>query len=331
MQDPNKAQLTILSDLPPISMLRGSRCLVTGARGVLGRAVVDQIGELGVETLFAPTRNELDLQDAVATERFLAEHRPNVVIHLAATVFGLAGNMKNQLRSIFENSAINQNIFGAIAKYPVDYFFFAGTVASYPYPYVEMPLKEEQFFNGLPHSGEFGYAMAKRHAYGYLRILSEETGMRFTYGIFTNLYGSHDRFDVDGGHVIPSLVAKAHEASWHGRPLKVWGDGSAERDFLHAKDAARAIVFCAETPGADTLVNISSGEAVSIERITRRIADEARVNEIHFEVDKPVGIKRRVVDNSRLRALGFEPKVKIDDGLAFTYKWYAENQVDIRR
>ncbi len=313
-------------------MSKKFKCLVTGSGGVLGRAVVDQLNQCGFGDVLSPSRRELDLLDPNATEAFLAANSPDVVVHLAATVFGLGGNMKNQQRAVIENSAINHHLFSAVAKYPVEKFFFAGTVASYPYPYREMPLKEEQFFNGLPHSGEFGYAMAKRHAYSYLRILGQETGMRCTYGIFTNLYGNHDRFDVEGGHVIPSLIAKAHDAASRGVPLDVWGDGSAERDFLHADDAASAIMLCLNNDDeAERLINISSGEAVSVRHITECIASEAGVTDIRFNSDKPVGIQKRVVDNTQLKSLGFVPKVTIEDGLSRTYRWFTENQVNIRQ
>lgn len=309
----------------------GSCCLVTGAGGVLGRAVIEQLAQLGVPQVLAPTRTELDLLDAQATEAYFSLHRPDTVIHLAATVFGLAGNMKNQVRAVIENSAINHHVLSAVAKYPAERFFFAGTVASYPYPYTTMPLREDQFFLGLPHSGEFGYAMAKRHAFSYLRILGEEIGLKYTYGVFTNLYGEHDRFDVSGGHVIPSLISKAHSAALTGTPFEVWGDGTAERDFLHAEDAARAVMLCLTSNGLRNLVNISSGQAVSIKEITDCIAVEAGVTDIRFNADQPVGIKTRVVDNSQLVSVGFAPRISISAGLARTFKWYRENQVGIRQ
>jgi GDP-L-fucose synthase len=309
----------------------GSRCLVTGAGGVLGRAVVQQLERLGVPVILTPGRQELDLLNGQATETYFSLQRPDTVIHLAATVFGLAGNMKNQIRAVIENSAINHHVLSSVAKYPVKNFFFAGTVASYPYPYATMPLREDQFFSGLPHSGEFGYAMAKRHAFSYLRILGDETNMKYTYGIFTNLYGDHDRFDVGGGHVIPSLISKAHKAALTGAPLEVWGDGTAKRDFLHADDAARAVMLCLTSTNLQNLVNISSGKGVSIREITDCIASVSGVTDVRYNADQPVGIKSRVVDNSQLVDVGFEPQIGIHDGLARTYKWYQENQMGIRQ
>lgn len=305
--------------------------LVTGSGGVLGNAVLTHFRSKGFTRLFAPAREEMNLLDSASTQAYFSKHRPQAVVHLASVVFGLGGNLKHQMRSALENTAINNNLFAALQSYPTERLFFAGTVASYPFPYKAMPLAEESFFEGLPHYGEFGYAMAKRHAYTYLRILGEEASLRYTYGIFTNLYGPHDRFDTENGHVIPSLIAKAHAAAQSGMPLEIWGDGSAERDFLHAEDAARAILLCLDQDDENRLINISSGQGVTIRYLAQTAAAAAGVKQLHFDSSKPVGIPRRVVDNQKLTRLGFVPSISIEDGLARTYNWYAANSATIRR
>jgi GDP-L-fucose synthase len=284
----------------------------------------------GFTQLLTPERQEMDLLDPVSTQTYFSKHRPQAVIHLASFVFGLGGNLKYQMRSAIENTAINNNIFASIEKYPVKNFFYAGTVASYPFPYRVMPLTEECFFEGLPHYGEFGYAMAKRHAYTYLRILSEEIGLYFTYGIFTNLYGQNDRFDIENGHVIPSLIAKSYISAQSGNALDVWGDGNAERDFLHAEDAARAILICLDQNKESCIINISSGFGVTIRHLAETIANIAGISQLIFSTDKPVGIPRRVVDNSQLTHLGFTQSIPIEKGLALTYEWYVSNTNNIR-
>ena len=304
--------------------------LGTGAGGVLGRAVLAMLERAGFTNVFTPTSTELDLLDAKITMAWFEKYQPKAVICLASVVFGLAGNLKNQFRSVVENTTINTNFFAAIHKFPVERCFFAGTVASYPFPYRAMPLVEEQFFEGLPHYGEFGYAMAKRHAYSFLKILAKEYGLKATYGIFTNLYGTHDRFDVENGHVIPSLIAKAHQAFTDNKPLEIWGNGKALRDFLHADDAASAILLCLTQDTPPELINISSGQAVSIGQIAQIVADAAGVKELQFLIDKPVGIPERVVCNKKLLELGFSQKISIEDGLTATYEWYKNNQGKIR-
>lgn len=310
---------------------RNASLLITGSGGVLGKAVVKHLQEQGFTRLLAPNRQELNLLDAGSTNSYLSSNKPEAIIHLASVVFGLGGNLKYQMQSGVENTAINNILFSELHRYPVERLFFAGTVASYPFPYRSIPLKEEFFFEGLPHYGEFGYAMAKRHAYTYLRILSEETGLHYTYGIFTNLYGPNDRFDTENGHVIPSLIAKAYAAAQSGTALDVWGDGCALRDFLHAEDAARAILICLDKNEKNRLINISSGQGVTIGHIAATTAAAAGIKELRFSADKPVGIPSRIVDNEKLSLLGFQPSISIEEGLVNTYNWYVSNIKDIRK
>ncbi len=309
---------------------RNKPLLVTGAGGVLGKAVLALLEKEGFTRVLAPARSELDFLDGAATEKWFEKNHPAYVIHLASVVFGLGGNIKNQFRSVLENTSINTHFFSAVQRFPAEKIFFSGTVASYPFPYRTLPLAEEQFFEGMPHYGEFGYAMAKRHAFAFLHILQKEYGVKSTYGIFTNLYGAHDRFNVETGHVIPSLVAKAFAAKKANAPLEVWGDGSATRDFLHADDAARAVLLCMEEDNTPDFINISSGEAVTIGHVAKIIANAANVKELRFFKDKPVGIPERVVCNKKLRGLGFTQQVSHQDGLAGTYAWYEKFQKTAR-
>ncbi|MGC6369537.1 NAD-dependent epimerase/dehydratase family protein [Pseudomonas sp. K2I15] len=307
-----------------------SAILITGAGGGLGKALLASLRKKGYKNILTPSRQVLDLLDPKAVANYFSEHKPQVVLHLASVVFGLLGNLENQMRSLVENTQINSNLFSAINENPVDYVFFAGTVAAYSYPYVQVPLQEADFFAGLPHGGEFGYAMSKRHAYAYLRILAETKRVKFTYGVFTNLYGENDRFNENSGHVIPSLIMKAHRASQAGQPFYVWGDGTAQRDFLHFEDAAEAVVLCMMSDASSPLINISSGVAATIRELTGLIAQEAGVTDVRFQSDKPVGIQSRVVDNELLTTLGFSQSISLQQGIERLYKWYSENVKEIR-
>ncbi len=307
-----------------------AKILVTGAHGGLGQALLACLDSHGFTNVLAPSKKQLDLLDVDATRDFIKKEDPVIVLHLASVVFGLLGNIENQMRSLGENTVINSNLFSSIETSNVKYIFFAGTVASYPYPYSRLPLLESDFFKGLPHRGEFGYAMAKRHAYPYLEMLKDTRDVKFTYGIFTNLYGRGDRFNERNGHVIPSLIMKAHRAKREGMPLTVWGNGTAKRDFLHFNDAAEAIVMCLKSGGSDNLINISSGVALEMGRLSEIIAGCAEIEDIVYLKDKPIGISERVVDNSILRLLGFEITVPIEDGISDLYRWYCDNLNDVR-
>lgn len=309
---------------------QNSTVLVTGAAGGLGKAILAALARQGYSNVLSPSRQELDLLDASAVDGYFASHRPDAVVHLASVVFGLQGNLDNQMRSLMENSAINANVFSAINNHPVSYVFFAGTVAAYAYPYKHIPLVETDFFDGLPHGGEFGYAMSKRHAYAYLKVLKDTKDVNFTYGVFTNLYGENDRFNDNTGHVIPSLIMKAHKAKGDKKPFMVWGDGSAERDFLHFDDAAAAVVVCMERFTTPELVNISSGKVTTIKQLSELVCKAAGVSQIEYQIDKPVGIKSRVVSNAELRELGFSQSVSLEAGIERLYDWYTENVVGVR-
>lgn len=304
--------------------------LVTGAGGGLGKALVAALARQGYNTVLSPTRHDLDLLDSRSVDDFFARHRPDAVLHLASIVFGLQGNLDNQMRSLAENSQINANVFAAINSHPVKYVFFAGTVASYAFPYKNIPLVESDFFDGLPHGGEFGYAMSKRHAFAYLKVLKDTIGLDYTYGVLTNLYGENDRFNDNTGHVIPSLIMKAHGARVTGKPFMVWGDGSAERDFLHFEDAADAILVCMTKGSTPELVNISSGQSTTIKHLSELVCKAAGVSDIRYQLDKPVGIKSRVVDNSKLEQLGFTQRVSLKVGIERLYDWYSKNIIEVR-
>lgn len=304
---------------------RDTRILVTGGGGLLGTALRSALQAAGFSHVEAPPRSDLDLQSSVMTRAYLERSEPECVIHLASIVFGLLGNMSNQFRSLAATTEMNSNLFGALHECrSLKRVFFSGTVASYPYPYKKLPLIEADFFDGLPHSGEFGYATAKRHAYSYLRILADDLGVPFTYGIFTNLYGEQDRFDPLAGHVIPSLVAKAYQARATGSDLSVWGSSDTMRDFLYAGDAASAVIHCLDRE-VTGLVNISSGQGTSIGDVARTLAKLAGISRVDFDTSKPVGIPNRLVDNAKLLATGFRPRVSISEGLSRTFDWYARN------
>jgi len=304
--------------------------LITGAGGGLGYAIVSNLKQKGFNNLLTPSHQELNLLNSIEVSKYFSEHKPVVVLHLASIVFGLQGNLDNKMRSLLDNTQINNNLFSAINLYPVEYVFFAGTVASYAYPYVTIPLNESDFFNGLPHSGEFGYAMSKRLAYAYLQLLADTKGVKFTYGIFTNLYGEYDRFNEHSGHVIPSLISKAYQANQTGGQLSVWGDGSAQRDFLHFNDAAEAVSLCMMSDIQLPLVNISSGKATSIGMLTELIAMTAGLKGVEYLIDKPVGIQSRVVGNDLITSIGFKQSIDLAQGISNLYHWYSVNEGRVR-
>lgn len=302
-------------------MTASSAIVVTGGHGMLGKALRAELRRCGQTRILAPCREELDLTDGAATRAYFMEHRPHLVFHLASVVFGLLGNMKHQVRAISESTLLNHNVLMACADAGVEKMFFAGSVASYPFPYKSLPLTEDMLWQGVPHDGEFGYAHAKRHALAYLEVLKRERGMDFFCGLLTNLYGPEDRFDATYGHVVPSLIRKMHQARHFGEPFKVWGDGSARRDFLHVHDAARLIVR--GTREYSGVANVSSGITVSIRDIVAALAKAADYRgEIVWQTDKPVGIPERSVSDAVLRGIGIHGSRSLEAGIQETWDWF---------
>jgi GDP-L-fucose synthase len=247
---------------------------------------------------------------------------------------GLSGNLAFQRQAMLANLKINENLFGALMNHPPQRVFFAGTAASYAFPYSTLPLNESQFLAGDVHAGEFGYAWAKRMAYPWLRLLGEESGTTWTYGIITNLFGPQDRFLGEFTHVIPALINRAGQISKTDpdAKLKVWGHSSVTRDFLFAPEAAKAILHSLQhaPPHAGQFVNIASGVELSMGRVARAISDNFGLSGVEWVADKPIGVRRRVMDVSKLKEIGFNPSTDFDVQIEKTVTWFKANQDFLR-
>lgn len=299
--------------------------LIAGAGGVLGCAIKEKLMSQGYNNVLTPSRSELNCLDEGGVADYIKRNAPDFVFHLASLVYGIKGNLQNQANSYKQNTLMSLYLPEACANAGVKKIFYAGTVASYPYPYINLPLTENDFWSGKPHAGEYGYALAKRNALGYLEILRQSSGMDYCYGIFTNLYGANDKFNTDTGHVIPSLVAKTLVAENCPRGiLEVWGNPLVTRDFLYAPDAAEAAVlamnqYCGE-------LNIASGCETSMGELANALVDAAAAPiSIKWMGDQPVGIPKRYCDVSVLSELGFSAKYDIRSGVKATLDWYRAN------
>jgi GDP-L-fucose synthase len=296
---------------------------------MLGQALIGELVAAGYQNILAPERAELDLLDTQAVKAYMSHHGPHWVFHLASIVYGLLGNMRNQIAAIADNTLINHNVLSAAGAVGVSKIFYAGSVAAYPYPYPALPLREEMFWQGVPHSGEYGYASAKRHALAYLEVLHEAAGIDYCYGVLTNLYGPNDRFDNWNGHVIPSLIHRLHVALRSGDDLRVWGDGSARRDFMHAQDAARAILVGMHN--VTGVMNISSGSTASVREVVEMLVNKVKYRKrIVWQTEMPVGIPERSVCNRVLRGHGFSCTFDLGSGLATTWEWYKRHSQSLR-
>lgn len=273
---------------------------ITGGSGSLGRALISALtSQFPVAEILSPSRNELDLSRPESVLSFVESAKPTHVYHLAAKVFGIGGHTANPSSSLLENTLIDYAVFDALLSFPPDWVYYSSTVAAYGYPYSRIPLREEDWLLGAPHLSEYGYAMAKRHALSYLRILERTYNTKFVYGLTTNLFGTADRFLEGKGHVVISLLERARLSTERGTGLDVWGTGSATRDFLSVTDAAEILV---ELIGVNAgVLNIASGVEISIRTLAELIVDSFNIHQgLTFTGDRE-GITSRVCDISKLR------------------------------
>ncbi|XBS68530.1 NAD-dependent epimerase/dehydratase family protein [Acerihabitans sp. KWT182] len=307
------------------------KILITGGNGVLGYGLKRALTQRGYVNVLAPSKKELNALDQLSVNSYFDINKPDYVFHLASLVYGLQGNLDNQFTSLCSNTLINQNVLQACKSNNVEKIFFAGTVASYEYPYRKLPLEESFSMSGDPHFGEYGYAMAKRHALSYLKILKEYHGIDYCYGLFTNLFGPNDKFDIKNGHVIPSLIEKAISNVRAGeKKLKVWGRPETTRDFLYSFDAGHAAVHAFDNYSG--IINIASGIETSIKDVVDAINLYFENNLVlEWDPKSPIGVPRRSVNIDKLLSTGYQPSLNLNKNIAETIDWYLNNLSGIRK
>ena len=297
------------------------RIVVTGAAGLVGSALVDRLSAEGFENVVGLGRADCDLLDTAVTFAEFERRRPDHVFHAAARVYGILGSMKHQGPSFYENIMINTNVVEASRRAGVRKITVMGTGAVYPFPSPGLPLKEDMIFLGRPFPGNAGYANAKLATLSMLEAYQESYGMKWAYIVSANLFGPRDKFDVEFGHVVPSLIKKFYDAKKNGGAVTVWGDGSAQRDFVYVKDAARiALAVMKEVDGP---VNMGSGQVYRIGDIVEALTEITDMSgRLEWDPTKPNGQAYRAYDLSKILSLGFKPAYSIRDGLKETWDWY---------
>lgn len=303
--------------------------LVTGASGVIGSALVAELEANGETQIVSVSSRNADLTNFEEAVELFEHYKPKIIYHLAARVSGIMGNLRSQGQAYLDNIRINTNTIEAARVAGVQKIIAMGSAAIYS-DKVALPMREEDIWNGAPHGSEAGYAHAKRGMLAQLQAYQHQYGMDYAYCISTNLFGPHDRFDEENGHVLPSLISKFHRAARDGTPVTVWGTGTPERDFLYAADAARAMRFIGENFSGP--INLASGIHISIKDTVELLREITGCDiEIHWDRTKPDGQKLRDYDVSKLRALNFHPRFTLEQALEETYRWYVENAEIVRR
>jgi GDP-L-fucose synthase len=302
-------------------LTQSDRILVTGAAGLMGSALVEHLRAEGYENVVPLTRADCDLQDTSATFAEFERRRPDHVFHAAARVYGIMGSLKNQGRLFYDNCMMNTNVVEASRRAGSRKITVMGTGAVYPFPSLGLPLKEDIIFMGRPHAAHAGYANAKLAMLAMLEAYHDSYGLNWAYIVSGNLFGPRDRFDAETGNVVPSLIKKFHDAKRSGGAVTVWGDGSAHRDFIYIKDAARIALGVMNS--VDGPVNMGSGQVCRIRDVVDTLAEITGLGgRIEWDHTKPNGQAYRAYDLTKINALGLKPAYSIREGLKETWDWY---------
>ena len=299
---------------------------VAGHRGLVGGAIVRELAAAGYGSLIVRTRSEVDLASSDAVARFFDEARPEVVILAAAKVGGIKANNDHPVAFLLENLKIQNNVIEHAARTGVRKLLFLGSSCIYP-KMAAQPMREDALLTGPLEPTNEPYALAKIAGIRLCQAYAREFGCNFISAMPTNLYGPGDNFDLQSSHVLPALIRKVHEAKRTGAPaVPVWGTGNVRRELLHVEDLARACRFLLENSDSPEIDNVGSGEDVTIRELTEIVCETVGYQgALEFDLSKPDGTPRKQLDVSRIRALGWEPRIPLKDGIRQTYAWFLEN------
>jgi GDP-L-fucose synthase len=288
---------------------------------------VERLRAAGCQEITVPRSREYDLREKSEALRLYKEARPDIFIHLAAVVGGIGANRANPGRFFYDNAAMGLHAIEAARTAGIEKFVCAGTICSYP-KFTPVPFREENFWDGYPEETNAPYGLAKKMLLVQLQAYRQQYGMNGIYLTPVNLYGPRDNFDLETSHVIPALIRKCWEAKQAGAAeVLAWGTGSATREFLYVEDAAEAIVLAAEKYAKADLVNLGSGEEISIRDLLGQIrALVGYEGALRWDATKPDGQPRRCLDTSRaLAEFGWRAKTPLRDGLRKTFRWFESN------
>ena len=300
--------------------------LVAGGTGLVGSAIVRELQSRNIDVLVVNSK-VVDLLDRKATFQYVADHKPETIIDAAAMVGGIGANSTYPVDFLSKNIQIQTNLMDAAHAAKVPGFLFLGSSCIYPRDCAQ-PIKEEYLLTGPLELTNSAYAVAKIAGIELIKSYRKQYGYKWISAMPTNLYGPNDNFDLENSHVFPALIRKFSEAAQSGDAVQLWGTGSPKREFLHVDDLAKAVAVLLEKYNSDSHINIGSGEDVTIKDLATSIAIATGfTGEITWDATKPDGTPRKVMDVSRMKALGWKPEISLQDGIAQTVEWYQANKM----
>ena len=309
-------------------MNKSDKIFVAGHRGMVGSAIVRWLEGDGFNNLLTRDHSQLDLANESAVAKFFAEERPTIVIVAAARVGGIKANDDFPVEFLLENLQIQNNVIRSAYESGVRKLLFLGSSCIYP-KFAPQPIPETALLSGPLEPTNEAYAIAKIAGVKLCQAFSREYGADFISAMPTNVYGPNDNFDLETSHVLAALLRKAHEAKVRKyQKLTVWGTGKPRREFLHADDLASACLLLLEKYDSPEIINVGCGEDISIRELAELICDVVGFDgELAWDATKPDGTPRKLLDVTRLCALGWKPAIPLRDGIARTYEWFRANCV----
>jgi len=310
-------------------MEKSEKIFIAGHRGLVGSALTRRLEQDGFSGLLKRDRSDLDLANDKAVTDFFSQERPAIVVFAAAKVGGIKVNSDFPVEFLLDNLRIQNNVIRAAYENGTRKLLFLGSSCIYP-KQAPQPIPESALLTGPLEPTNEAYAIAKIAGIKLCQAYAHEYGANFISAMPTNLYGPNDNFDLDSSHVLPALLRKAHEAKMSGaKSLTVWGSGSALREFLHVDDLASACAFLLENYDDPEIINVGSGEDISIRELAELVCDIVGFQgELIWDRTKPDGTPRKLLDISKLRRLGWVSGISLRDGISRTYAWFLEHEAD---
>jgi len=298
-----------------------SKVFVAGHKGLVGSAIIRNLEKKSYKNVYWISRDNCDLRNKERVDAYFKQAKPEYVFLAAAKVGGIGGNLKYPAEFIYDNLMIQTNIIDSAYRNGVKKLLFLGSSCIYP-KFPKIPITEDQLMTSPLEESNSAYAIAKIAGMRMCQAYKEQYGLNAISLMPTNLYGINDNFDLENSHVLPAMIRKFHEAE---DKVTLWGDGSAMREFLHVDDLAEACYVCMQKYEDDEHINVGTGEDVTIKELAETVAKVVGNKSIEWDISKPNGTPRKVLNVDKIKSLGWEPKISLEGGIESTYEWYKEN------
>ena len=295
-----------------------SKIFVAGHKGLVGSAIVRNLQSKGYNNIITLNRSQLDLTKENDVYCFFMMEQPEYVFNAAAKVGGIMGNKNHPADFIYENLRIQNNIIHNAYKGGVKKLIFLGSSCIYP-KFPNIPITEDQLMTSPLEKSNSAYAIAKIAGMRMCQAYRQQYGFNAISLMPTNLYGINDNFDLENSHVLPAMIRKFYQAD---EKVTLWGDGSAMREFLHVDDLAEACYVCMQKYDEEEHINIGTGEDVTIKELAETVAKVVGNKKIEWDTSKPNGTPRKVLNVDKIKSLGWEPKIGLEEGIRSTYEWF---------